>query len=64
MVGADEREDGRRAVLNLGHTFAHAIESLLHGVLELVELLTEHFFLIGCYLFEALEQIVEDAFAS
>ena len=31
VVGADEREDGRRAVLNLGHTFAHAIESLLHG---------------------------------
>jgi hypothetical protein len=31
VVGTDEREDGRRAVLNLGHTFAHAIESLLHG---------------------------------
>ena len=31
VVGEDEREDGRRAVLNLGHTFAHAIESLAHG---------------------------------
>ncbi|RLS46287.1 MAG: 3-dehydroquinate synthase [Planctomycetota bacterium] len=30
VVGADEREQGRRAVLNLGHTFAHAIEALLH----------------------------------
>ncbi len=30
IVGADEREQGRRAVLNLGHTFAHAIEALLH----------------------------------
>ena len=37
VVAADEREQGRRAVLNLGHTFGHAIESLagygqwLHG---------------------------------
>lgn len=31
IVAADEREDGVRAVLNLGHTFAHAIESLAHG---------------------------------
>ena len=38
MVGEDERETtGRRAVLNYGHTFCHAIESLtgygqfLHG---------------------------------
>jgi 3-dehydroquinate synthase len=31
VVGEDEREDGRRATLNLGHTFAHAIESLAHG---------------------------------
>jgi len=28
VVGADETEQGVRAVLNLGHTFAHAIESL------------------------------------
>ena len=38
IVGADERERGSRALLNLGHTFAHALEaetgydgSLLHG---------------------------------
>jgi len=27
IVAADEREQGRRALLNLGHTFAHAIEA-------------------------------------
>jgi len=27
VVGADEREAGARALLNLGHTFAHAIET-------------------------------------
>jgi len=37
VVGCDEREGGIRAVLNYGHTFAHAVESLtgysryLHG---------------------------------
>ncbi len=37
VVAADEREHGQRALLNLGHTFAHAIEasisygSWLHG---------------------------------
>lgn len=38
VVKADEREGGKRALLNLGHTFAHAFEtlagydgSLLHG---------------------------------
>ena len=37
IVGADEREHGDRALLNLGHTFGHAIESAtgygtwLHG---------------------------------
>ena len=38
VVVADEREQGRRALLNLGHTFGHALEtatgygaSLLHG---------------------------------
>jgi 3-dehydroquinate synthetase len=38
IVEADEREAGKRALLNLGHTFAHAFEaeagyngSLLHG---------------------------------
>ena len=38
IVAEDEREEGRRALLNLGHTFGHALEaetgfgdSLLHG---------------------------------
>ena len=38
IVAADERETGQRALLNLGHTFAHAFEAvagydgrLLHG---------------------------------
>ena len=37
VVAADEREGGLRAILNFGHTFAHAIETLtgyerlLHG---------------------------------
>ncbi len=37
IVAADERDQGRRAIINLGHTFAHAIETevgygaLLHG---------------------------------
>jgi len=38
IVGADEREAGQRALLNLGHTFGHALEAecgygdeLLHG---------------------------------
>ena len=29
VVGEDERESGRRALLNLGHTFGHAIETEL-----------------------------------
>lgn len=29
IVAEDEREHGRRALLNFGHTFAHAIENLL-----------------------------------
>jgi 3-dehydroquinate synthase len=29
VVAADEREQGRRALLNFGHTFAHAIENTL-----------------------------------
>jgi len=37
IVARDERESGERALLNLGHTFGHAIEALtgyerwLHG---------------------------------
>ncbi len=30
VVAADEREEGVRAILNFGHTFGHAIESLTH----------------------------------
>jgi shikimate kinase/3-dehydroquinate synthase len=30
IVAADEREQGERALLNLGHTFGHALESLTH----------------------------------
>jgi 3-dehydroquinate synthase len=29
VVGEDERESGRRAILNFGHTFGHAIEAAL-----------------------------------
>jgi 3-dehydroquinate synthase len=29
VVAADERESGRRALLNLGHTFGHAIETAM-----------------------------------
>lgn len=45
IVGADETEQGRRMLLNLGHTFAHGIERaagygrLLHGEAVLVGLL-------------------------
>ena len=31
VVAGDERDDGVRATLNLGHTFAHAIESRMHA---------------------------------
>jgi len=30
VVAADEREGGLRAILNLGHTFGHAVETALH----------------------------------
>ena len=42
IVGQDERESGRRALLNFGHTFAHALEQfygfegMLHGEAVLV----------------------------
>ncbi len=45
IVAQDERESGRRIVLNLGHTFAHAIENaagygrLLHGEAVILGLL-------------------------
>lgn len=31
IVEADFREEGARALLNLGHTFAHAVEAVCHG---------------------------------
>jgi len=35
VVASDERETGRRAVLNFGHTIGHAVETLLgYGVLK------------------------------
>ncbi|MBI3948989.1 MAG: 3-dehydroquinate synthase [Acidobacteria bacterium] len=30
VVASDEREAGRRQILNLGHTFGHALESITH----------------------------------
>jgi len=30
VVSRDERESGLREILNLGHTFAHALESVTH----------------------------------
>ncbi len=46
IVSADEREAGRRAVLNAGHTVGHAIErvtnySMLHGDAVAIGLVTE-----------------------
>src|SRR3954469_17374162 len=46
MVSEDEREGGRRAILNAGHTLAHALEqvtnySLLHGEAVAVGLVRE-----------------------
>ena len=65
VVGRDERESGERALLNLGHTFGHAIESLagygkwLHGEavacgLCLAADLSQRLGLIGA---EAVEQV-------
>ncbi len=46
VVAADERESGRRAILNLGHTVAHAIEQvsgyeILHGEAVAIGLVVE-----------------------
>ena len=30
VVGGDERDGGRRMILNYGHTLAHALESFFH----------------------------------
>lgn len=52
IVAADEREAGRRALLNLGHTFAHALEGacgydaarLVHGEAVAIGLVLAHRF--------------------
>ena len=52
IVAADEREAGRRALLNLGHTFAHALEGacgydaarLVHGEAVAIGLVLAHQF--------------------
>ncbi|AZY47755.1 3-dehydroquinate synthase [Bordetella avium] len=58
VVGKDERESGLRAILNLGHTFGHAIESGL-GYGEWL-----HGEAVGCGLVQAAELSAEtDGFA-
>lgn len=49
IVAADERETGRRALLNLGHTFGHAIEAhaafdgrILHGEAVSIGMIMAH----------------------
>jgi 3-dehydroquinate synthase len=49
IVAADEKEEGQRALLNLGHTFAHALEAaagydgrLLHGEAVSIGLVLAH----------------------
>ncbi len=52
IVAADEREAGQRALLNLGHTFAHALEGacgydaarLVHGEAVAIGLVLAHLF--------------------
>ena len=52
VVAADERESGRRALLNLGHTFGHALEAatgydgrrLVHGEAVAIGLVLAHQF--------------------
>jgi len=51
IVSADERERGQRALLNLGHTFAHALEAvtgysdrLLHGEAVAIGIVLAHDF--------------------
>ena len=52
VVAADERENGRRALLNLGHTFGHALEAatrydgarLVHGEGVSIGMVLAHWF--------------------
>ncbi len=52
VVAADERENGRRALLNLGHTFGHALEAatdydgsrLVHGEAVAIGMVLAHQF--------------------
>src|SRR5690606_9359279 len=55
VVGKDERESGLRAILNLGHTFGHAIESGL-GYGEWL-----HGEAVGCGMVQAAELSAEVA---
>lgn len=72
FVEADEKERGRRALLNLGHTFAHALETYtqyqqwLHGEavaigLYCASLLSFKMGLIGFDLVTEIEQLLEFA---
>jgi 3-dehydroquinate synthase len=72
IVAADERESGRRAVLNFGHTFAHAIEAgvgygrWLHGEavgcgMVLASRLSERMGLISSERASRLQSIIERA---
>jgi len=72
VVASDERESGRRALLNFGHTFAHAIESgigygrWLHGEavgcgMVLAARLSERLGLIQPQRARRLESIIEKA---
>ncbi|MBD8891629.1 3-dehydroquinate synthase [Roseibium litorale] len=74
VVAADERESGRRALLNLGHTFGHALESaveyetarLVHGEGVSIGMMLAHEFserlgLIDTAVVERVEKHLTDA---
>jgi 3-dehydroquinate synthase len=72
VVGRDERENGDRALLNLGHTFGHAIEALtgfdqwLHGEavacgLVLAASMSRRLGLIGNDVVQQIESVVSQA---
>ncbi|WP_395377266.1 3-dehydroquinate synthase [Marinicella sp. W31] len=70
VVAADEKEQGMRALLNLGHTFGHAIETIsgynkyLHGEavaigMVMAAALSEHLKLAQVGLLEQMESILQ-----
>ena len=72
IVAEDERESGRRALLNLGHTFAHAIEAgtfmnaWLHGEavaagLVMATRLSERLGLVDAGIVQRVEALIEAA---